>query len=241
MAAGRRMFWRWLAGVLPLFGLVAVLGSCGVVSNLLDTQQALRDAGYQSVHVGFHDNGGADNIDASVTVAAEPTQQDVLNVASVVWAKLHERFDNLSVTVHGNGTSVSHQFTFDELQQAFGPRNPSYNSTTVAGGVRQLGFEVLAALAAIGAIVAVVAILITRKRRRIRQAGVAGWPAVAPAPGAPPVGWPGVQATPGAHPGGWPGPPPAAPPGWPLWPPPAHPPRPPDRPGSVADPPPPEG
>jgi len=254
-AAGRRLFWRWVAGVLALFGLVALLGSCGVVSNLLDTQQGLRDAGYQSVHVGFHDNGGADNIDASVTVAAEPTQEDALNVASVVWAKLHERLDNLSVTVHGNGTSVSHQFTFDELQQAFGPRNPSYNSTTVAGGVRQLGFEVLAALAAIGAIVAVVAILITRKRRRTRGTRMAGWPAVAPgpgapaagwpgaqpqAPGAPPVGWPGAPGTEGPPPAGWSGAPPAAPPGSPLWPPPAHPPRRPDPPAPPADASPPE-
>ena len=124
-AAGRRIFWRWLAGVVILFGAVALLGSCGVISAMLDTQQGLRDAGYQSVHIGFHNNGGADDIDVSVTVSAQPTQNDAADVASVVWAKLNERFDNLDVTVHGNGTSVSRRFSFDELQQTFGRVTPA--------------------------------------------------------------------------------------------------------------------
>jgi hypothetical protein len=187
-AAGRRIFWRWLAGVVILFGAVALLGSCGVISAMLDTQQGLRNAGYQSVHVGFHNNGGADNVDVSVTVSAEPTQTAAVNVASVVWAKLHERFDNLNVTVHGDGTSVSRQFSFDEMQQTFGARNPSYNSTTVAGGVKQLGFEVLGGLVVIGAIIAAAAILLTRKRRRSRQVAWAGWP-----PGSTAAGVPGQQ------------------------------------------------
>ncbi len=174
--AGRRIFWRWLAGVTVLFGAVALLGSCAAISAMLDTQQGLRDAGYQSVHVGFHDNGGADDVDVSVTVSAVPTQNDALNVASVVWAKLHERFDNLDVTVHGDGTTVSRRFSFDELQETFGARNPSYNSTTVAGGVKQVGFEVLGGLAVIGLIIVLAAVLLTRRRRRNRHMGWPGWP-----------------------------------------------------------------
>jgi hypothetical protein len=247
-ATGRRIFWRWLAGVVVLFGAVALLGGCGVVSAMLDTQQGLRDAGFQSVHVGFHDNGSADDVDVSVTVSAEPTQNDTVNVASVVWAKLHERFDNLAVTVHGDGSSVSRRFTFDELQQTFGARNPSYNSTTVAGGVKRLGFEVLGGLAVLAIAVVLTAILLTRRRKRNRQMAWPGWSAGAsPAgmagqplwPGGPPSPYPGG---PGAFPPAAPppppppplpapGPPPSAapgppPPGWPLWPPPPYPPRP---------------
>jgi hypothetical protein len=249
-AVGRRIFWRRLAGVVVLLGAAALLGSCGVVSAMLDTQQGLKDAGYQSVHVGFHDNGGADDVDVTVTVAAEPTQTDTVNVASVVWAKLHERFDNLDVTVHGGGTSVSRRFTFDEIQQTFGARNPSYNSTTVSDSVKQLGFGVLAGLAFAGVVITVV-IVLTRKRRRKRQAVWAGgspgpggyWTPGPPSQGAP---WPGGHppgatgpaqfGSPGlpptASPGPpIPGPPPTAapglpPPGRPLWPPPPYPPRP---------------
>ncbi len=245
--ASRRIFWRWLAGVAVLFGAVALLGGCGVISAMLDTQQGLKNAGYQSVHVGFHDNGGADDVDVTVTVAAEPTQNDAVNVASVVWAKLHERFDNLDVTVHGNGTSVSRRFTFNEMQQTFGTRNSSYNSTTVGDSVKQLGFVALGGLAFLGAVITVVIVISTRKRRRKRQAAWAGWPSSpgdywtpgAPAPGAP---WPGGRppvAT-GPAPVVATGPPPvvatgpapvvatrpAAPPGRPLWPPPPYPPRP---------------
>jgi hypothetical protein len=262
-AAGRRIFWRWLIGVVVLFGAVALLGSCGVVSAMLDTQQGLRDAGYQSVHVGFHQNGSADDVDVSVTVSAEPVQNDTVNVASVVWAKLHERFDNLDVTVHGDGTSVSRRFTFDELQQTFGARNQSYNSTTVAGGVKRLGFEVLGGLVVIVLAIVVTAIFLTRKRRRNRQAGwtpgptpagMAGpapWPGGAPAPTRPYAPGPPPSYAPGPPPSYAPGPPqsyaPGPPqPGWPLWPPPPHPPRPgeapgPPQPGGSPPPPPPVG
>jgi hypothetical protein len=248
-AAGRRILWRWLAGVVVLFGVVALLGGCGVVSAMLDTQQGLRDAGYQSVHVGFHDNGSADDVDVSVTVSAEPTQNDTVNVASVVWAKLHERFDNLAVSVHGDGSSVSRRFTFDELQQTFGARNPSYNSTTVAGGVKRLGFEVLGGLAVLVIAIVLTAIFLTRRRRRNRQPAWPGWsPGPAPAgmagqplcPGGPPSPYaggsgafppsaaappppPSVAPAPPLSPYAAPAPPP---PGWPLWPPPPHPPRP---------------
>jgi hypothetical protein len=236
---GRRNRRRWFVAA-ALLGAAMLLGGCGVISAILDTQQGLKDAGYQSVHVGFHDNGGAYNIDATVTVAAAPTQTDAVNVASVVWAKLHERFDNLDVTVHGDGTSVSRRFTFEEMQQTFGARKPSYNSTTVADSVKQLGFGVLGGLAFIGVVIAVVIVLTTRKRRRKRQAAWAGWPGGpagywAPGQPAPGPAWPAAPGWPSAPPPGAPGPPspaaapgppPLPPPGRPLWPPPPHPPRP---------------
>ena len=204
---------RWLVLVLTLLTAIVVLAGCSALSALLDTQQTLHNTGYQSVHVGFHTNGAADDIDVSVTVSAAPTQADALNVASVVWAHLHERFDVLDVTVHGTGPTLTRDYSFDELQQAFGPRNPSWNTTTVAAGTEQLGLVVLGAIGAIALTVIVVAIILTRRRRRRSPPGWPGWPGGA-GPGGPP-GSPG-----GVGPAG------GVTPGYPMWPPPPQPPRP---------------
>jgi hypothetical protein len=226
--AARKNRRRWLVAAAALLGAATLLGGCGVISAMLDTQQGLKDAGYQSVHVGFHDNGGADDVDVTVKVAAEPTQNDAVNVASVVWAKLHQRFDNLDVTVHGDGTSVSRRFTFDEMQQTFGARNSSYNSTTVADSVKELGFAVLGGLALVAVVIVVAIVLTTRKRRRKRQAALAGWPSGPdgywtpgpPAPGgpAPDAAWPTVnpQVENGPPASGAPGPAPPVAPGPPA-------------------------
>jgi len=206
---------RWPVVFLALLAVTVLAAGCSALSALIDTQQALQNAGYQSVHVGFHANGQADDVDVSVTVSAAATQSDALNVASVVWAHLHERFDDLDVTVHGTGPSVTTDYSFGNLQQTFGPRNPSWDKTTVAAGTEQVGFVIIGAIVAIGVTIAVVAILVTRARRRRRG----------------PPGWPGGQGPPG-WPGG-PGPVGGAAPGYPMWPPPPQPPRSVPGPGGV--------
>jgi hypothetical protein len=216
---------RWPVVLLVLLATTLLAAGCGALSALIDTQQSLQNAGYQSVHVGFHANGQADDVDVGVTVSAAPTQADSLNVASVVWAHLHERFDYLDVTVHGTGPSVTTDYSFGNLQQTFGPRNPSWDKTTVAAGTEQLGFIIIGAIAAIGVTIAVVAILVTRARRRRR--GPPGWPG-----GQGPAGRPGVQG-----PAGWPGgtgPAGGVAPGYPMWPPPPQPPRPAPGPSDVS-------
>ncbi len=233
--AGRRTL---TAAILALVAAAALLAGCSALSALLDTQQALQDAGYQSVHVGFHTNGSADDIDVSVTVSAAPSQADAVNVASVVWARLHERFDFLDVTVHGTGSAVTNDFSFDELQQMFGPRNPSWNQTTVAAGNQQLGFIIIGVLAAIALAIVAGAVFFTRRRRRRAPPGWPGGPGgLGPAawPGGPPQpGWPGGPPQPG-WPGG-PGPAGGVSPGYPMWPPPPQPPRPPSEPAAPVEP-----
>ena len=43
----------------------------------------------------------------SVTVAASPDPTHLRAVAQIVWQRLHERFDELKVTVHGDGRQTA--------------------------------------------------------------------------------------------------------------------------------------
>lgn len=217
--------------------LVAVVGAlcllvagCSAVTTLIDTSQALRDAGYQSVSVSFH-LGSGDEVDVSVKVSATATNADAQNVARVVWNKFHERFQWLHVTVHGTGgSSVFRVYEYQDLVTMFGPRNPAWDRSTISSATTRLGAFIVVGLVVAGAAVAVVAVVVSR-RKRDRRGG--GYP-----PGGDGGRWqPGAGWQPG---GGWPpngGAPPAGPPqgGWqpggggqwapdPLWPPPAGPP-----------------
>jgi hypothetical protein len=225
---------------------VAVAG-CSALSTLLHTQNALTNAGYKSAHVSSSFSGDVSTVKASVTVDSVPTTSDANDVAKVVWQSFHERFDYLEVTVHGSGSTVQQEYTFEQLQTAFGARNPAWNRTTVRSAYHAVGVEIVIGLVVLALLVVLIVVLVTRGRRRKRA--VAGWPYGAPyGPGGPYV------------PGGAPGPPYGAPPppphsgppswapppppsggqgagGYPMWQPPPHPPRDPSK----EPPPPPRG
>ncbi len=202
------------------------LAACGgIIGSMIGTQQALRNAGYQSVsvHFDFTQAGGA--VDAAVSVAAPPTQSDVTGVADIVWHHVSQRFDTLDVTVHGTGSGAgevaSHTYSFAELEGAFGTRNPSWNRTSITQSAKQIGYVVLGGIALVVVAVLVVALALAgRKRRQRKEWGPAGppwgdgtgvpmWPAP-PAPPAP-AGWP----QPGHPRGVWYAPEP--PPPVPMW------------------------
>lgn len=223
---------RGAALVLVALGLTLALSGCATINALVDTQQALRDAGYQSVHVSFSTSSSVDKLKVSVKVPAVPAEADTLSVASVVWHKFHEHFELLDVTVHGTEASVSHEYAFDELVSELGARNPSWDKTSITTGTRELGEAIIGTLVGIGVVIAVVAIVVSRRNRRRAQPvwadGAPGsWP---PASGG--QSWAGDPRSSGgaAGVGGAPSwhqpsaePPP---PGAPLWPPPQEPPRP---------------
>ena len=243
-ATGRRV--RRLPGRVRAAGvvialLVAMVGvaGCGVISSMVDTEQALQAAGYQSVSVHYSFPGSGDRVDVHVSVAAPPTQGDVRDVASVVWHHLQNRFRILNVSVRGTGSGggqvASASYSFPALQALFGPRNPSWNSTSIRQSAEHLGFAILAGIGLIGAVVAVVAVVMTRRNRRRRSpwgggppwSGGGGAPMWPPPPGPPPGYWsPAPGWTPAPQPG-----PPTAPPAW-------SPPSPPAPPWAPADPPP---
>ena len=197
-----------------------LLAGCTAVTTLINTEQALRDAGYQSVSVGFH-VGSGDEVDVSVKVAAPASDAAARDVAHVVWNHFHERFEWLHVTVHGsNSTSVFRVYQYQDLVALFGPRNPAWDRTSVRSATTRLGVIVVGAVAVVVLVVVVVVIVATRRRRRGPggpfppgqggrwQPGV-GWQPVPSGGRAPNPLWP---PPPGAPPQPTPGPPPQGPP-----------------------------
>jgi hypothetical protein len=245
-----------LAVILLVLASLVALGGCSAVSALFNTENALRNAGYQSVGVNTSFSGSDSTVNVSVTVQAPPSQSTTVDVAHIVWQNFHERFDVLHITVHGTGSSVAQDYTFDQVQAMFGPRNPAWNKTSVRSAYTDVGLEILVGVVVLALIVVTIVVLTTRRNRR---RAFAGWPGAppwspqgpppwspqgpgggaygpgggvyGPPPGAGPPGPPPGAGPPGAGP---PGPGPSQGGGYPLWEPPSHPPVPP------APPPPPE-
>ena len=253
---------RFLLPVVTVAALMAVLLSgCGPITSMYDTQQALRDAGYQSVSVSFNYRN-ADEVKVSVTVNAAPSDTNARDVAGIVWQKFHERFSLLAVTVHGSGPALTRDYSHADLVSLFGPRNSAYDRTSLSSATNRLSVIAIIVVVVLIAAVVFIVVMVTRGRRRRRPPS---WPAGGPpwmkggppwTQGGPPMGggpWqPGAPGQPGApwQPGGprqpegpWqPGGPPAPegspqpPASFPLWPPPQGPP--PGRPAASPPPPP---
>ncbi len=155
-----------------------MLAGCGgLIGSYLGTQQALRDAGFQSVSVHFHFARSGDRVNANVAVAAPPSDTDVRDVASVVWDHVHQTFRLLTVTVRGTGSGAGQVrtgvFTFAQLESTFGARKTSWNQNTLTEAAEHLGYTVLAGILGLIVVITVVATLLVRRRRR-RRALAAG-------------------------------------------------------------------
>ena len=216
---GRRRW--WLVVVAVVVGAI-VLSSCSGITSIIDTQTALQNAGFGSVQV--KPDVTANTLSVSVSVDALPVEADAQRAALVVWQSFHERFDRLSIAVHGGGQTVDDSFTFAQLEANLGTRNPSWNRTSVEAGTRYFAYLVIGVVGGVLALVVVIVLLVQRRRRRRRPPGTGG----APWPGYPPGGYPpgaggGYPPGPG---GGYPPPGYGRPPGYPDRPPPADPPRP---------------
>ena len=168
-----------------------LLAGCTAVTSLIDTDQALRDAGYQSVSVNFN-MGSGDEVDASVKVSAQATDSDAQDVARIVWNRFHERFQWLHVTVDGTGgTRVFRVYAHQDLVALFGARNPAWDRTTVRTATERLGVVVIAV---VGLVVLAVVLVIVLTRRRRRGGPGGGYPGSGfPGGGYPAAGYPGDQ------------------------------------------------
>ena len=175
--------------------LSGVVAGCGAIGSLVATDNALHNLGYQSVQVSPKPE--TNSVDASVKVNATPTQANAHDVAGVVWSTFHESFDYLYVTVHGNGPDVRQQYSFEQMVQTFGPRNPAWNRTSVKGGITRIGAGVIVALAVAALLVVGIILLVQRRNRRRKPPwpggpgwGGSGWGG----PGGPGSGGPGAGA-----------------------------------------------
>jgi hypothetical protein len=186
-----------------LIVLAVVLAGCSGITALQDTKSALQERGFGSVNVS--PAGNSNDITVSVSVAADSSNATSDLAANVVWQSCHVRFDELQVTVHGTGGSESQNvYTFNKLQEMFGPRNPAWNKDTLHGTLVRVGVIVIvvAVVIVVGSVIAIVAV---RRKHRRQRAGQ--WP---------PYGG-GYGAVPGYPGGGYPGGPPGGgyPPAWP--------------------------
>jgi hypothetical protein len=227
--------------VLAVVVATVVLSACsGAVGSLIRADDALRQSGYQSARVtpttGFG-SSTANGLSVSASLAAPPTPGDLRQVAGIIWDDVRVRFDDVAITLHGGGQTTRATYTFAQLQQAFGARNPAWNKTTLRSSVTHLGVYILLGFLGLVAVVVLVAVLAVRRSRRRRpppppfNAGRPGYP---PGQGSPPGQAPGYSqgAAPGYPPGqgyppglGYP-PSPGYPPGYPPGPAPSYPPGP---------------
>lgn len=247
---------------LSVVAAAVLLAGCSLISGILHTNNALRDAGFSDPSVNLHSSNGYAVVDvttdsSSSASAATPQGQQV---AQIVWDNLPGRFDALHVTVRGVGSDT---YSHARLVSLFGPRPGNLDQQTISQEITSAGGSVaiglLVGVLIVVALILVVVFAVRRKRRQQRQSynqlvmatlpphawgyasptyGAAGYEA-----GAPPVaGWPPPGAPPGMAPAGGPGAPAA--PGWPPQPvPPGGWPGPPGTPGGppVAGWPPPPG
>jgi hypothetical protein len=196
-----------LAVLAVALAVLLVAGCGGLIGSYLNTQDALERAGFSSVKVSIGTGSNTDTVSVSVSVAAPPNNDDVHQVAAIVWQDFRQRFGQLRVTVHGQGPAIQRTLSHAELVALLGPRNPAYDATTVTGSAEHLGLVVLGVGLALVAVAVGVIVVILRRRRRRREAQAAA------AGSAPATDWTGWGATPPWRLGDGPwGPPPGSPP-----------------------------
>jgi hypothetical protein len=187
---------------------MVVLSACsGAIGSLIRADDALRQSGYQSAQVspttGFG-SSTANGLSVSASLNEPPTAGDLRQVAGIIWNDVRVRFDDVAITLHGGGRTTRASYTFAQLQQAFGARNPAWNRTTLRSSVTHLGIYILLGFLALVAVVVLVAVLAVRRGRRRRPPPPpfnAGWPGGPPGQGYPPSGYP---PAPGYPPSGYP-------------------------------------
>jgi hypothetical protein len=156
---------RLVVLVVSLFVVTLGLGGCaGVVGGLLTTQSDIRSDGYSSVKLSFVDS--ETNLTVSATSSSTATTADVKAVAQIVWRSFHLRFGDLTVKVHSGSAERQQTFTFTELQQIFGPRDPAYNKTSVRESFEHFGLVVLIIIVVVVVLVVLLILWIVHRRRK---------------------------------------------------------------------------
>jgi hypothetical protein len=215
--------------LLALLVATVVLSACsGAVGSLIRADDALRQSGYQSARVTPTTGFGAstaNGLSVSASLNEPPTAGDVRQVAGIIWNDVRVRFDDVAITLHGGGQTTRATYTFAQLQQAFGARNPAWNKTTLRSSVTHLGVYILLGFLGLVAVVVLVAVLAVQRSRRRRPPPPpfdAGWPGSPPGQGSAPQGYlpqgyppQGYPPAPGYPPPGFPPPPEYPPSGYP--------------------------
>ena len=178
----------WVAALLLVFcGLV--LGGCGAIEGMLDTEEALVAAGYRDPEVSFESINGLDTVYVSWDASAETSEglrDESLGVAGVVWRVAPLRMDVVEtdprVSFVADSAEVGTVYPRAQLEQEFGPRSAELDKPlTELMNLREIGIGVVVAvLLFLGLIVLVVVLVLrsSRKKRAARPAysGYGGYP-----------------------------------------------------------------
>ena len=147
------------------------LAGCGLLSGLVHTQTDIENAGFANATVNYKTTGVFTTIlvtaDSNPALAARPGPQAEA-VANVVWNNLPGYFNELSVTIHGVGTTT---YPSDRLQTLFGPRPAALDGESLASEAAHDGVvAVVTAFGVVLVLVFVVFILVIMTRRKAKRA-----------------------------------------------------------------------
>jgi len=177
--------------VLVVLGVV-LLAACTTVRGLLDTEQALEGAGYTQVDVGFDSNNGFDQVEITLLPDGTETSADeqAERAAEVVWTTFPLRFDLLRIELLGRFEGEATTYTYGEMAEIFGPRDPGLDDKELSDDVVRAGLGIAIVLA-VGGLLFLAAVVLAivfgvRASRRRKAVTPPPWPPVAGPTGGPP-------------------------------------------------------
>jgi hypothetical protein len=176
--------------------LVALLATgCGAIDALLDTEQALEDAGFRNPSLDWYSENGVERLVVSWRASAETEEaltEESLQAAGVLWRKAPIYFDvaetDPSVLFATDAFSTRRTFARTDLERAFGPRPEGLDQSAAdLFNVRGILIGVAAVVTLGLALIVLIIVLLVRSGRRRRAAAAYGyygsW-------GPPPPRWP---------------------------------------------------
>ncbi len=183
--AGRRRG-RWTVG-LVVAGLLLLAG-CTTIRGLIDTEEALQQAGFTEVEVDFTSADGFDQVEIALRPPSVETAPGVSaeEAARVVWTEFPLRFDIVRVELLGPADAFVTTYTYSEMQEIFGPRSPELDEKELGDDVVRAGVGiaivlVVGGLLFLAAIVLAIVFGVRASRRRAARTPPP-WPPV-PRPG----------------------------------------------------------
>ena len=160
------------------------MAGCTTIRGLIDTEDALKEAGFSDVDVSFSSDEGFDQVEIKVRPASveAPFETSADEAARVVWTNFPLRFDLLRVERVGalEGESVS--YTYGEMAESFGPRDPKLDEKELGDDVVRAGLGVAIVLV-VGGLLFLTAVVLAivfgvRASRRRASAIPPPWPPV---------------------------------------------------------------
>jgi hypothetical protein len=174
---------RRAIAALIVVGLVLLAG-CTTIRGLIDTEEALKRAGFTDVDVNFSSDNGFDQVEVAVTPpGSEGAGESALNeAASVIWTTFPLRFDLLRVELGGGSEGQSVTYTYSEMAEIFGPRPPGLDEKELGDDVVRAGLGIAIVLV-VGGLLFTAAIVLAivfgvRASRRRASATPPPWPPV---------------------------------------------------------------